>query len=330
MRPTRSDGLPLVSIVTPVLNEVRYVAETVESVLGQDYPNIEYLLVDGGSTDGTLDVLRNYPVQVISLLGSGQSQAINEGWRRSRGDIVTYLPGDDWYAPGAVSKAVDALQGNPRAAMVYGDVLIVDARDRLMLIQKPGPFNLRRLLTYNYIPQPTTFMRRSAVEQVGFLDEALSHHLDYDLWLRLGCRFEVAYITHVLGAFRIHPASVGSSAPGGFGADVPKIMAKLRLEEGLKQHVPDFETLAECTARYYRAAAALQSRQPGLCRQELIAIACLSPSMIFQRHIWRTWLKSFAPRALYRMQWTIRDVRHHWSKTVRFSTLSSSKSELIA
>lgn len=312
---------PLVSIVTPVLNEARYIAETVESVLGQDYPNVEYLIVDGGSTDGTPGILARYPVRVISLPGSSQSQAINEGWLRSSGSILAYLPGDDWYVPGALSRTVERLSAASSAGMVYGDVYIVDAENRLMETQRPGDFDLRRLLLYNYIAQPTTFVRRSVIDRVGHLDETLTHHLDYDLWLRIGAEYEVKYIPQVLGAFRIHPASVGSSTRGGFGDDVLKIMTKLMSSDGLAARVPDFRVRLNCAAHYYRAIAALHNLEPDVCRTELLAIARLSPGMLLHGHILLIWLKSFMPRQAYFMQWKLRELRFGRSRVVRFCTL---------
>jgi glycosyltransferase involved in cell wall biosynthesis len=202
----QTDGAPLVSIVTPSYNQGRFIEETIESVLSQDYPNLEYIVIDGGSTDETLAILRRYEGRLtwITEPDGGQSEAINKGFRRARGEIVAWLNSDDTYLAGAVSKAVAYLHAHPEVAMVYGEGYLMDEAGRVTSrFPATEPFNFWRLVHFSdYILQQTVFWRRSVFESVGMLDESLHYGMDWDFWIRVAKRFEVAYIPEFLGNLR--------------------------------------------------------------------------------------------------------------------------------
>jgi glycosyltransferase involved in cell wall biosynthesis len=197
---------PLVSVVTPSLNQGRFIGDAVRSVLGQDYPRIEYLVVDGGSTDGTLAVLAGHDgaVRWISEPDNGQAAAINKGFRLASGEVLAWLNSDDLYEPQAISAAIAYLQAHPDTAMVYGDATHVDAEDvEIGPCAYVGPFDLDRLVhESDYIVQPAAFFRRSAFEAVGGLDESLHWGMDYDLWLKIARRFPIAYLPRKLARYR--------------------------------------------------------------------------------------------------------------------------------
>jgi len=197
---------PLVSVVTPSLNQGRFIGDAVRSVLGQDYPRIEYLVVDGGSTDGTLAVLAGHDgaVRWISEPDNGQAAAINKGFRLASGEVLAWLNSDDLYEPQAISAAVAYLQAHPDTAMVYGDATHVDAEDvEIGPCAYVGPFDLDRLVhESDYIVQPAAFFRRSAFEAVGGLDESLHWGMDYDLWLKIARRFPIAYLPRKMARYR--------------------------------------------------------------------------------------------------------------------------------
>jgi glycosyltransferase involved in cell wall biosynthesis len=200
--------LPLVSIVTPSLNQGRFIEATIGSVLSQDYPHIEYIVVDGGSTDGTLEVLRRYGgrLQWISEPDGGQAQAINKGFRLTRGEIVAWLNSDDTYLPGAVSAAVEHLTTHPACAMVYGEGYLIDEQGAaIRRFPATEPFDLWKLVyVIDFILQQTTFFRRAALDVVGYLDEDLHWGLDWDLFIRLGKRFPVNYLPREMANLREH------------------------------------------------------------------------------------------------------------------------------
>src|SRR5215212_477191 len=181
---------PLVTIVTPSLNQRQFIEATIRSVLDQDYPTIEYLVMDGGSTDGTLDILRRYEDRLtwVSMPDGGQAEAINRGWRRGRGEVLAWLNSDDIYLPGAVSAAVACLRAHPQVAGVYGDCDYIDEHGRTIDTHPTTPFDYATMLQTARapIPQPATFLRQVAVESVNYLDARLTMLLDFDLWIRLG------------------------------------------------------------------------------------------------------------------------------------------------
>jgi len=222
---------PLVTIVTPSLNQAPFVRATIESVLAQDYPYVEYWVIDGGSTDETISILHSYGKRVkwLSESDRGQAEAINKGWRLGKGEIIAWLNSDDLLAPGAVSQAAKFLEENPSLAGVYGDCLYIDRFDRLVGKYPAGPYDYDRLVmeTEDFIPQPTTFLRRSWVERVGMVDESLHYVLDYDLWLRMGLLAPFEYLPIEMGYARLHDgAKTVASAPR-FGHELSTIFQRL-------------------------------------------------------------------------------------------------------
>ena len=200
---------PLVSIITPSFNQARYIEATIHSVLGQDYPRIEYVIVDGGSTDGTVDVIKKYESKLawwVSEKDKGQTDAINKGFARAKGEILAWINSDDTYEPGAVSAAVKYLQGHPEVGMVYADCNFVNEDGHV--IGKFGSAQTDyRLLRQGYvhIPQQTMFFRADLWKQVGPLDPSFYFAMDYDLWTRIAARAELKYLPgQVWANFRLH------------------------------------------------------------------------------------------------------------------------------
>lgn len=198
---------PMVTIVTPSFNQGRFITDTILSVLDQDYSAIEYLVMDGGSADETLDILNAYSDRLffVSEKDRGQAHAINKGFQRARGDFLAFLNSDDTYLPGAVSAAVKALLENPEAPFVYGEGYLADESGQVFERYPTEQFSDDRLRETCFICQPTVFIRREALEKTGYLDEQLHFCLDYELWTRLCALGQPVYIEQFLARARVHP-----------------------------------------------------------------------------------------------------------------------------
>lgn len=201
---------PHVSVVVPSLHQGAFLGATLRSVLDQGYGPLEILVVDGGSTDGTLEVLRGFGerIQWTSEPDAGQSDAINKGLRRARGQILTYLNSDDVLAPGAVAAAVAALGAEPGPAVVYGDLDVIDSEGAL-LYRLPAPALTRRRMVARgeYVPQPGTFWHRGVQEAIGLFDVGLHYAMDHDFFCRAAARFPLIRLPRTMAGFRIHGAS---------------------------------------------------------------------------------------------------------------------------
>lgn len=221
---------PLVSIVTPSLNQGQFIRATIESVLSQDYPNIEYIVVDGGSTDDTLSILKSFGERVrwVSEKDGGQSEAVNKGWRMARGEILSWLNADDLLAPGAVTAAALALEAADVAGL-YGDCEYIDEAGRHLGDYPSQPFDYDKLvtLTEDFIPQPGTFLRSSSAREAGLLDESLHFVMDYDFWLRLGMRAPMKYLPQKMAFARLHGGAKTHLSTPRFGAEMALIFTRL-------------------------------------------------------------------------------------------------------
>jgi glycosyltransferase involved in cell wall biosynthesis len=203
--------LPLVSIVTPSYNQGPFIRATIESVLRQDYPNIEYWIIDGGSSDETLAVLREYEhdprLHWISEPDRGQADAVNKGWVRCRGEVLGWLNSDDTYLPGAINAQVQVLQAHPEVGLVYGDAIYIDEQGNPGKLYRTRAFNRQRFLHVSAIAQPSAFLRRRLLEWYGLLDIHLNHSIDFELFTRLMWETEFFYNKQTVATYRLHQTS---------------------------------------------------------------------------------------------------------------------------
>lgn len=209
-------NLPLVSIVTPSFNQGQFIRHTIKSVLEQDYPRLEYWVIDGGSTDQTLNILREYEADSrfhwLSEPDKGQAHAISKGWQKSTGQILAWLNADDLYRPQAVTKAVKALAAHPQAALVCGGAYVIDELGQ-QIGQIPAPYlNLDDMLKMqSFLPQPAVFMQADFIKTVGGINISLHYAMDFDLFLRLAAVAPLHYTNDYLAEYRFHQTSKTST-----------------------------------------------------------------------------------------------------------------------
>ena len=195
---------PLVSVLTPSFNQRHWLGETLGSVARQTYPHLEHVVVDGGSTDGSVDVLRTaLPSESwVSEPDGGQSEALNKAFSRSRGEIIGWLNSDDAYLfDDAVESVVQYFGTNPDVNVVYGHAALVGETGSLLHVMWMPPYSKSRLWRENFIVQPAVFIRRQALED-GFLDESFHYTMDHELWLRLATRHRFGRVDKVLAVDR--------------------------------------------------------------------------------------------------------------------------------
>lgn len=213
--------MPLISIVTPSFNQAQFIRETIDSVLNQNYPNLEYWVIDGGSTDGTVEILKSYgsAIHWVSEKDEGQTDAINKGFRKCHGEILAYINSDDVYLPNTFQTVAEYFTQHPDAQWLTGDYFIIDEHGnkvqsyvawyKRFLRQYP---QLTTLAIANYVAQPSTFWRKSAAKKIGNFNQKLHYCMDFEFWLRMIKEYPLAVSSRHFSLFRIHGQSKGGAA----------------------------------------------------------------------------------------------------------------------
>ena len=284
----------LVSIVTPNFNMAEFLEETILSVLNQDYLHIEYIVIDGGSTDGSIDVIRKYEDRItywVSEKDSGAAEAINKGWRRSTGELLWMLPSDDVLPPGSISSTVKYLHENPDIDFVYGDCYVIDAESRVLAVEHYGDFNLLRFITGLGITGPDSrqpcmqgcLMRRRILQEVGYLDETLYRGNDLDYCIRIGLYHRFGYLPEPLGCMRAHQGSPTFSGALGhiFGRDIIRIYHKLYSRLDLPQELAQIRRKAWAGAHHASAGSYFRCNHSRRVLEHLLLAGRLDPSRLF-------------------------------------------------
>jgi glycosyltransferase involved in cell wall biosynthesis len=256
-----------VSVITPSYNQAAFLEQTLCSVLEQTYPEIEYLVVDGGSTDGSLEIIKKYAGRLawwVSEPDRGQAEAINKGFGRASGEIIAWLNSDDLYYPGAVAQAVEALRVYPDAGLVFSDVDSLNADGELINHMRFGDLRLEDLMTFKIISQPGVFMRRNVLEQVGTLDPTYHFLLDHHLWLRIAREAPIQYARgNRWAAARFHSGAKNVAHAAEFGKEAYRIAKWLQSEPAYQPRFQNLKRKVWGGAHRLNAFYLLDGGQPG-------------------------------------------------------------------
>ena len=255
----------LVSIITPSYNQASYLEQTIRSVVDQDYPRIEYIVVDGASTDNSIEIIRKYEDRLAywtSEKDSGQADAINKGLARAKGDILAWLNSDDYYLPNTISAVVKCFEEYPDVVMAYGDMLAVDGNGQTINVLKYKQLSLEDLLCFQIIGQPSVFFRGSIFEKTGFLDTSFHFMLDHHLWIRLAQQGRILHVPQVWSAARYHAEAKNRARAAEFGREAFRVMEWAKVQPSLAEEFSRVGRRAVASANRYDARYLLDGGQP--------------------------------------------------------------------
>ncbi|MBI5353268.1 MAG: glycosyltransferase [Chloroflexi bacterium] len=276
--------MTLVSIITPSYNQAAYLEQTILSVLGQDYAPIEYIVIDGVSTDNSVDIIKKYENKLtwVSEKDSGQADAINKGFARATGDVIAWLNSDDYYLAGAVSSAVKIFDENPDVTLVYGNILAVDENGKTFNTLNYKQLTLEDLLCFQIIGQPAVFMRRSALKDLKL---ALDLHfmLDHYLWIQIAQRGKLLHAEQTWASARYHAEAKNRAKAAEFGRDAFRILEKVKQDKDLAPILVKVERRARAAAHRVDARYLLDGGQPAAALSAWMRALFLHPPTALAR-----------------------------------------------
>jgi glycosyltransferase involved in cell wall biosynthesis len=302
---------PLVSIVIPNYNHAAYLAAAIESVLNQDYPRIELIVIDDGSTDGSRDILSRYTGRCLwkTQPNCGQVATMNKGWAMSRGEILGFLASDDLLLPGAISRMVLCLNENPDAVLVYGDFNLIDPDSAIVRRVVTPEFDYAEMVTKLVCaPGPGALFRRAAFEKAGVWDERLKQMLDFEYWLRLGLVGRFQRVPTVLAAYRIHEGSQTFAASTSQIRTEEPVEILQRFFAGAKVPIAIMARKNQALAYAYLSSAQLHFRV-GNFGNGLAALrhaVALWPRIVLSARAGRVVFNILFSRTAHQTLWTIR------------------------
>lgn len=199
---------PRISVITPSFNQGEFLEETVQSVINQNYPNLEYIVIDGGSTDTSIEIIKKYESHLaywVSEKDNGQSHSVNKGFRRATGEIIGWLNSDDTYLQNAFERIITLFKDNPDVDVIYGNFVYIDNHGNWLRKRKVFKnLTIEMLLDHDYIGQPALFFRRSIFEKIGYLDESLHYSMDWDFVIRLRKNYAMLHCPFYLATYRVN------------------------------------------------------------------------------------------------------------------------------
>lgn len=273
--------MSLVSIISPSYNQVEYIEDCIRSVLRQNYPDFEYIIIDGASTDGSVDVIQKYSNQVskfISEADHGQADAINKGFKLASGKYIAWLNSDDIFLPNAILTAVRALEENPQLGMVYGNAISIDASGRLKNKLMIGNWEYKDLLGFRIICQPAVFMRRTILEQVGGLDPTFHYMLDHQLWLRIAQMAPIQHIPVLIAAARHHTGAKNVAMAHAFSDEILRLLHWIQTNPELQPEYRAHQKMINGGAYRLNARYLMDGGYPGEALRSYLKALVNSPS----------------------------------------------------
>lgn len=247
---------PKVSIVTPSYNQGEFIEETIRSVLLQGYPNLEYIVIDGGSDDESVQIIRRYEKWLaywVSEDDSGQTHAINKGFSRSTGDVCAYLNSDDVYLPGVFHNVASFFEKHPEAGFVYGDCQLIDESSRIVDLWVAPNFDLLELLFRCYIPQQAAFWRKLMFSEVGAFDQQMHYAFDYEMWLRMARQRPLSHVSLFLSQHRKAEGTKTMAQPEAFAPEIMHALQKFFSAANLPPTLKSMEADAYAIAHMNQA-----------------------------------------------------------------------------
>lgn len=220
---------PKISVVTPSFNQGEFIERTIKSLIDQNYPNLEYIIIDGGSTDETCDIIKKYSAYInywVSEKDSGQTHAINKGLSKITGDYWAILCSDDTYEPGTLHKIAKIFKEKNSIDVIYGNCNFINSDDLITRRKYPGEFNREKLLKNNYLYQPSIFLKSWILKEFGFLDEKLNYAMDYEYWIRISKSAKFFYANLFFSNYRLHTNSKSMFAINGMAKECKLVKIK--------------------------------------------------------------------------------------------------------
>jgi glycosyltransferase involved in cell wall biosynthesis len=294
-----------VSIVTPSFNQAPYLAATIESVLEQDYPDVEYVVVDDGSTDGSIEIARGYEDRLHRLIlqeNAGQVAAINNGYRATSGELLGWLNSDDVLLPGAISAIVEELERDPETLLVYGDNVFLDEQGTWIPQERASaagaPFDAVRMVRgcKNWIPQPGSLFRRRALE-LAPLDERGYYFFDFEFALKLSGHGQVKYVPKLLAGYRLHAESKTVGAPLRRAQDFVRLAEGFLASPDLPPHLAPYAREGRASAYFEAGELAYEALDLATARRYFLRGAQLNRGRMPRRALALA-ARTALPRAL--------------------------------